>query len=83
MRFNPMTAVMNNSPIGQMLSALKSGGNPQALVQQMIDNHPQKEQLMKIVDGKTPDQLMSVAENMCRERGTTVDEVLKQYGIER
>ena len=79
MNFNPL-ALMGNNPVTQLISTMRSGGNPDALVQQMISSNPQ---LKQIVAGKTPDQLMQVAENMCRERGTTVDDVLKQYGITR
>lgn len=79
MNFNPL-ALMGNNPVTQLISTMRSGGNPDALVQQMINTNPQ---LKQIVAGKTPDQLMQVAENMCRERGTTVDDVLKQYGITR
>ena len=50
------------------------------IAQQLISSNPQ---LAKIAAGKTSDQIMSVAENMCRERGTTVDAVLESYGITR
>jgi len=66
-----------------LVGALKSGGDPNALIQQAIRNHPQSDQIQQIVGGKSPDQLMSIAENMCRERGTSVDAVLKQFGINR
>ena len=82
MRFNPMM-LMGNSPIAQILGALQNGGNPNAMIQQVIENHPQRAQIMQIVGGKSPDQLMKVAENMCRERGVTMDDVLKQFGITR
>ena len=81
MRFNP-TALMGNNPIVNLINAVRGGGNPDALVQQMISNHPQRDQLQKILNGKTPDQLLGVAENMCRERGVSMGDVLKQYGIE-
>lgn len=67
----------------QLIGALKGGGDPNALVQQAIRNHPQSDQIQQIIGGKSPDQLMSIAENMCKERGTSVDAVLKQFGISR
>lgn len=79
MNFNPL-ALMGNNPVMQLISTMRGGGNPEALVQQVISTNPQ---LQQIVAGKSPDQLMQVAENMCRERGTSVDAVLKQYGITR
>lgn len=79
MRFDP-TAMMGNSPIVQIINMMRNGGNPTALIQQMMSSNPQ---LQQIAAGKTPDQLMSIAENMCRERGTSVDNVLRQFGITR
>ena len=79
MRFDP-TALMGNNPMMQLISAMRNGGNPNAMMQQMIGSNPQ---LAQIASGKTPQQLMKVAENMCRERGTSIDDVLKQFGISR
>ena len=79
MRFDP-TAIMGNSPVFQLVNVMRSGGNPDALVQQLMSSNPQ---LRQIAAGKSPDQLMSIAENMCRERGTSVDDVLRQFGITR
>lgn len=82
MKFNP-TALMGNSPIVQLINAMRNGGNPDVLVQQLLNSHPQRDQIQQIISGKSPDQLMSIAENMCRERGTSVDDVLRQFGITR
>lgn len=82
MRFNP-TALMGNNPIVQLINAARGGGNPDMLVQQLISQHPQREQIQQIIGGKSPDQLMQIAKNMCRERGTTMDQVLQQFGISR
>ncbi len=79
MNFNP-TALMGNNPIIQLINTMRNGGNPDALVQQLIGANPQ---LQQIVAGKSPDQLMGIAENMCKERGTNIDDVLKQFGITR
>ena len=79
MRFNP-TALMGNHPMIGVINAMRNGGDPAALAQQIMNGNPQ---LARIAAGKDGTQLMSIAENMCRERGTSVDEVLRQFGIER
>lgn len=79
MRFNP-TALMGNHPMAKLLNIMQSGGNPNEIAQQLISSNPQ---LAKIAAGKTSDQIMSVAENMCRECGTTVDAELEKLGITR
>lgn len=82
MKFNP-TALMGNNPIVQLINGVRKGGDPDALVQQMLDNHPQRDQISKIIGGKNGQEIMSTAENMCRERGVSIDEVLSRLGIER
>lgn len=82
MSFNPL-ALMGNNPLIQILNMAKNGGDPSQLINQAINNHPQRQQIQQIIGGKDPQQLMRVAENMCRERGTSIDEVLKQFGISR
>ena len=82
MRFNPL-AMMGNNPIIQIINMAKNGGDPSQLINQAINNHPQRQQIHQIVGGKNSQQLMHVAENMCRERGTSIDEVLRQFGITR
>lgn len=66
-----------------LVGALRQGGDPNALIQQAIRNHPQSDQIRQIVEGKTPDQLMKIAENMCKERGVTLDSMLDKLGIHR
>ena len=82
MRFNP-TALMGKNPIVQIINTARGGGNPDMLVHHLISQHPQREQIQQIIGGKSPDQLMQIAQNMCRERGTTMDQVLQQFGISR
>ena len=76
-------AMMGNNPVMQLVNSLKNGGNPNDLVNNILANHPQRQQLMQIIGGKNPEQLMQVAENMCKERGTTIEEVLKSFGISK
>ena len=79
MRFNP-TALMGNHPMIGVINAMRSGGAPGVLSQQLLNGNPQ---LARIAAGKSPQQLMSIAENMCRERGTSAEAVLSGFGIER
>lgn len=82
MNFNPL-AIIGNNPLIQILNMARNGGDPTQLINQAINNHPQRQQIQQIIGGKDPQQLMQVAQNMCRERGTSIDEVLKQFGISR
>lgn len=82
MRFNPL-AMMGNNPIAKILSIAKNGGDPTEAIQMAVQNHPQRDQIQKIVAGKSDADLYRTAENMCRECGTSIDQVLAQFGIER
>ena len=75
-----MNMPMNN-PVFALVNAMQSGKNPMALVQQMAARDPQMRQFMQMVNGKSPEQLRQMAENMARERGTTINDVARQLGI--
>ena len=59
----------------------QQGGNPMQMIQQMAANNPQAAQAMRIMQGKSPEQLRQIATNMARERGMTVEQVMHQLGI--
>ena len=72
---------MNSNPMQLILTAMRNGGNPTALVNQMARNNPQMAQAARMISGKSPQQLQQMAMNMCRERGTTPEAVLQQLGL--
>ena len=71
-----------NNPIMQMMSLLQSGKNPNAILQTMAMNNPQVRQAMQMMRGKSPEQLRQIANNMAAERGTTVEDIARQLGIQ-
>ena len=64
-----------------LMNAMRNGGNPMAIMQQMAAQNPQVAQAMKLMQGKTPQQLRQTAENMAKERGISVEEIARQLGI--
>lgn len=72
---------MMNNPILQMVSMARSGKNPMALMQQMAKSNPQVNQVMQMMNGKSPAQLKAIAENVAKEKGTTVEQVAQQLGL--
>lgn len=78
---NPMMAIM------QMM---KGGGNPQAMIKNMmgnsqIANNPMATNAMEMFQSGNIDGLKSLAENLAKEKGTTVDDVrngiMQQFGM--
>ena len=76
---------MNNPMAGNLLAAMmqimRSGGNPMYLLQQMAAQDPQLSQAMRMIQGKSPQQLRSMAENMAKERGVSLESMANQMGI--
>lgn len=65
----------------QIVNSLKSGGNPQALINQMVENNPQMKQILGNLQGKSEKELKEYAENLAKERGTDINTVLNSLGL--
>lgn len=76
-----MTNMTMNNSVMAMLNAMRNGGNPMSLVQQMAAQNPQMRQFMQMVQGKSPEQLKQMAENVAKERGVSINDVARQLGI--
>lgn len=67
-----------NNPILNMMK----NGNPMAVAQQIARNNPQMAQALRMVQGKNEQQLMQMAQNMARERGTSVEAIARSLGLQ-
>ena len=74
---------MTGNPMMFLLQAARSGKDPMSLLRQMAGQNPQMAQFMKMIGGKSPAQLQQMAENMARERGINLDDMIKNMGIRR
>lgn len=72
---------MTNNPMMALMSAVRSGTNPQRILQQLAMSDPRAAQAQQIIAGKSPEQLRQMCINMCRERGITPESVAQQLGI--
>ena len=63
-----------------MMQAAQQGMTPQQFFQQYAGN-PQVAQIANIAQGKDRSQLMQTAENMARQRGTSLEELSRRMGI--
>lgn len=73
-------APMNN-PVMALVQAMQQGRNPMALMQAMAQQNPKVAQALQMMHGKSPQQLQSMAQNMARERGVDLNQMLRQMGI--
>lgn len=74
--------MMQANPVAQMMQLLQSGKNPEAVLQILAQNNPQARQFLQMTGGKSRTELQRMVENMCKERGTTVEEVARSLGIQ-
>lgn len=72
---------MTNNPMAGLVNFALNGGNPMTLIQQMAEQNPKMRQALSMIQGKTPEQLKQMAENMAKERGMTVEQVAKNIGL--
>lgn len=70
-----------NNPMMAMMQAAMGGMRPAQFLQKMAAQNPMAAQAMNLIQGKSPEQLREIADNMAKQRGTTVDEIARQYGI--
>ncbi len=70
---------MMNFP--QFVNAMKSSQNPMQFFAQTAQSVPQVAQVMKMMQGKSPAEFKTIVENMARERGTTLEQVIADMGF--
>lgn len=66
------------NPIEMLIQQIIRGGNPMQLMQQMAGQNPAIAQAMKLVEGKSPEQINQIAANMCKERGIDFNQFANQ-----
>ncbi len=71
------------NPLMAIMQMMKSGGNPQAMLNQMMNNNsimqnPTAKNAVEMFQKGDMNGLQEMAENLARERGTTVDDVKNQ-----
>ena len=74
----------------QLMQMLKNGGNPERLVRELMSNsqisdNPVAMNAIQMFQKGDVEGLQKTAENLCREKGTTISEVksfiMQQFGM--
>lgn len=65
----------------QLAMAVMASGNPMQILVQAAKTSPQVAQVMKLRQGKSPEEFRAFVENMAKERGTTLEQVVSQMGL--
>ena len=70
-----------NNPMITIMQAAMGGVRPQQFLQQLASQNPMAAQAINLIQGKNTEQLHQIADNMAKQRGTTVEEIARQYNI--
>lgn len=71
-----------NNPLGMMLNAIRQGGSPKTLLQQLAQQDPRAQQVLQILGNKPSRQQREIVQNMARERGVDIDNLARSLGIQ-
>lgn len=66
------------NPMMMLIQQIMQGGNPMQLMRSMAAQNPAVAQAMKLVEGKSPEQINQIAANMCKERGIDFNQFANQ-----
>lgn len=72
---------MPNNPLIVALQMARGGQNPMQMLQKSAMQNPPLAQAMKIIEGKSPQQLQTIAENMAKQRGIDLNQLMQSLGI--
>ena len=70
-----------NDPFGAIMRHLQGGMSPDAILGQLSRSDPRYAQALQMMQGKNSQQLRQMAENMARERGTSVEQIARSLGL--
>lgn len=71
---------MINNPL-QLMMMLKNSNNPMALLQQMLGNNPQYNQIMSMIQGKSPQEIEKYVRNLYQSQGQDINKIANQFGL--
>jgi hypothetical protein len=71
---------MMNNPM-QLFQMLRGAQDPMQMIFSMFGNNPQFNQVMQIVQGKSPQELEQYVRNAYQANGQDINQVLQQFGL--
>lgn len=77
---NSIQSMINNNPMMYLISAIKNGGNPMQLFQQMASHNPRLGQAMNMINGKSSNDIIQMVQQAAKKNGVNAAEFAKQIG---
>ena len=63
------------------MQAMQSGQSPQQFLQAQSQNNPQLQQIMQMIQGKTPEQIWQTVNNYAQSTGQDIGAIRQQLGV--
>ena len=71
---------MMNNPM-QLMMMIRNSNNPMGMIQQMFGNNPQYQQIMSMVQGKSPQEIERYVRNLYQSQGRDINQIASQFGL--
>lgn len=73
---------MMSNPMAQIMGAIQRGINPNQIAMQLIQNDPAVRQAADLMNGRTPNQIRDMAQQMAAQRGVDLNQLAQQLGVQ-
>lgn len=73
--------MLQNSPIGKLISMMQAGQNPQALIQQMMGQNQEFGNAVNSLNGKDQNQINDMIANAAKQKGVDLKQLATQIGM--
>ena len=70
-----------NNQIQQIGAMLNQGINPQHIAMQLAQRNPSYRRAMQMINGKTPDQIYDMAQQIAQQQGVNLQQFARQVGV--
>lgn len=70
-----------NNQMRQISAMLNQGISPQQIAMQLAQRNPSYRRAMQMINGKTPDQIYDMAQQMAQQQGINLQQLAQQMGI--
>lgn len=80
---NPLIQMFNkqnagNDTLASLIAILKTGGNPQAVLNSMAAQNPKIGEALQLLQGKSSQDMENICRNLCKQKGIDFDTTLQQ-----
>ena len=73
--------MLNPMQLMQLMGQLQHSNNPMGMLQQMYGNDPTMQRAIQMAQGKSPEQIMQIAQNLADQQGIDLKMMLSQIGF--